>query len=70
VLGGDARTGVDDPHLHGPSRRTTGLHAHAAGRTLAEVRDAAGHANIATTSIYAHTTDDDGKVGNILGLTA
>ena len=42
-------------------------HALRAGRTLAEVRDAAGHANIATTSIYAHTTDDDGKVGNIFG---
>lgn len=31
-------------------------------RSLAEVRDAAGHANVATTSLYAHvaTTDDDG----------
>lgn len=35
-------------------------------RTLAEVRDAAGHSNIATTSIYAHVaTDDDGQVGNL-----
>jgi integrase/recombinase XerD len=41
----------------------------AAGRTLAEVRDAAGHANIATTGIYAHVAvDDDGKVGDIFGL--
>ena len=33
-------------------------------RTLAEVRDAAGHANIATTSIYAHVVpDDDGQIG-------
>ena len=38
-------------------------------RSLAEVRDAAGHANIATTSIYTHVaTDDDGVVGNIFGL--
>ena len=38
-------------------------------RSLAEVRDAAGHANIATTSIYTHVaTDDDGAViGNIFG---
>ena len=37
-------------------------HALAGGRTLAEVRDAAGHANIATTSVYTHiaTGDDDG----------
>jgi integrase len=45
-------------------------HALRAGRTLAEVRDSAGHANLATTSIYAHATDDDGKVGNIFGATA
>lgn len=38
----------------------------AKGRSLAEVRDAAGHANIATTSIYLHTVDTtDGKVGNL-----
>ncbi len=38
-------------------------HALAAGRTLAEVRDAAGHSNISTTSIYTHVAvsdDDDG----------
>jgi len=41
-------------------------HSLAGGRTLAEVRDAAGHANIATTSIYTHiTADDDGMVGNL-----
>ncbi len=38
-------------------------------RTLAEVRDAAGHSNIATTSIYLHVaTDDDGKIGNLFGF--
>lgn len=41
-------------------------HALAGGRTLAEVRDAAGHANISTTSIYLHTvTDDSEEVGTL-----
>lgn len=41
-------------------------HALAAGRSLAEVRDAAGHASIATTSIYTHVAVDDGdEVGEI-----
>ena len=41
-------------------------HALSGGRSLAEVRDAAGHANISTTSIYTHiTVDDDGQIGNI-----
>ena len=35
-------------------------HALAGGRSLAEVRDAAGHANIATTSVYVHIATDDG----------
>jgi len=42
-------------------------HALHAGRTIAEVRDAAGHSNIATTSIYAHLVEDGGEVGNIFG---
>lgn len=41
-------------------------HALAGGRSLAEVRDAAGHANISTTSIYLHTvTDDSEELGNL-----
>jgi integrase/recombinase XerD len=41
-------------------------HALAGGRQGAEVRDAAGHANISTTSIYAHVvTDDDEELGNL-----
>jgi integrase len=41
-------------------------HALAGGRTIADVRDAAGHANISTTSIYLHAvTDDDEAVGNL-----
>jgi len=41
-------------------------HALAGGRTLPEVRDAAGHANIATTSVYAHVpVDDDDGPGDL-----
>ena len=41
-------------------------HTLAKGRTLAEVRDAAGHSNIATTSGYLHiAVDDNGTVGTI-----
>ena len=37
-------------------------------RTLPEVRDAAGHSNIATTSIYAHiVVDDQDEPGDIFG---
>lgn len=41
-------------------------HSLAGGRSLAEVRDAAGHANISTTSIYLHVVhDDDEEVGSL-----
>lgn len=40
----------------------------AGGRSLAEVRDAAGHANISTTSIYVHVVQDDGQVGNLFSF--
>lgn len=44
-------------------------HALAKGRTLAEVRDAAGHSNIATTSVYLHVAvDDNGTVGNMFDV--
>ena len=40
-------------------------------RTLAEVRDDAGHANISTTSIYAHVaTSDNGEVGDLFDFEA
>jgi integrase len=35
-------------------------HALAAGRSLGEVRDAAGHSNIATTDVYIHALDTQG----------
>ena len=41
-------------------------HALAGGRNLIEVRDAAGHANVATTSAYLHAVhDDDDEVGTL-----
>jgi site-specific recombinase XerC len=45
-------------------------HALAGNRTIAEVRDAAGHANISTTSIYLHAVlDDDDQVGNLFSFS-
>lgn len=43
-------------------------HSLAGGRSLAAVRDAAGHANIATTSIYAHVVDDDDEPGDLFAF--
>ena len=47
-------------------RHTFISHALAGERTLVEVRTAAGHTNIAVTSIYLHiAVDDDGEVGDL-----
>jgi site-specific recombinase XerD len=44
-------------------------HALAGGKSLAEVRDAAGHSNISTTSIYLHVVrDDDENVGDLFAF--
>ena len=49
-------------------RHTFISHALAGGRTLAEVRDAAGHANVSVTSGYLHVAvDDEAGVGNLFG---
>jgi hypothetical protein len=43
-------------------------HALAGGRSLAEVRDAAGHRNVIVTSAYLHmAVDDDGTPGELFG---
>ena len=42
-------------------------HALHTGRSVVEVRDAAGHSNLATTSLYAHLVDDCETVGNMFG---
>ena len=65
VLGPDRQREITIHH----GRHSFVSHSLAGGRTLAEVRDAAGHANIATTSIYTHiSTDDDGRVGDLFGF--
>ena len=47
-------------------RHTFISHALAGGRTLAEVRDAAGHSNVSITSAYLHVAvDDDQPPGNL-----
>jgi integrase/recombinase XerD len=46
-------------------RHTFISHALAGARTLAEVRDAVGHANVSITSSYLHVAVDDDAVGNL-----
>jgi integrase/recombinase XerD len=49
-------------------RHTFISHALAGGRTLAEVRAAAGHSNIAVTSAYLHLVVDDAEpIGSLFG---
>jgi integrase len=49
-------------------RHTFISHALAGSRTLAEVRDAAGHANVSITSTYLHVlVDDEDEVGDLFG---
>jgi integrase len=51
-------------------RHTYISHALAGGRTLAEVRAAAGHASVLTTSVYLHVAvDDDGEIGTLFGFS-
>jgi site-specific recombinase XerD len=40
-------------------------HALAGGRTVVEVRDAAGHASVSTTNIYLHLVEEDETVGTL-----
>jgi integrase len=49
-------------------RHTFISHALAGGRTLAEVRDAAGHANVSITSGYLHVAVDDDGIGDLFGF--
>ncbi|MEX2168085.1 MAG: tyrosine-type recombinase/integrase [Pirellulales bacterium] len=55
------------PIHHG--RPTFISHALAGGRTLAEVRDAAGHANVSITSRYLHIAVDDQTVGQLFAAS-
>ena len=50
-------------------RHTFISHGLAGGRTLAEVRDAAGHANVSVTSGYLHVAvEDEAGVGNLFRI--
>jgi integrase len=49
-------------------RHTFISHALAGGRTLAEVRDAAGPANVSITSGYLHIAVDDDGIGELFGF--
>jgi integrase len=49
-------------------RHTFISHALAGRRTLAEVRDAAGHANVSITSGYLHVAVDDDGIGDLFGF--
>ena len=42
----------------------------AGGRSLPEVRDAAGHSNVSVTNVYLHTVQDDGTVGTLFSPVA
>ena len=50
-------------------RHTFISHALAGGRTLAEVRDAAGHSSVLVTSAYLHVAvEDQGTEGDLFRL--
>lgn len=55
VLGGDRQAALTIHH----GRHSFVSHALAGGRSLAEVRDAAGHSNIAMTGLYTHVATED-----------
>jgi integrase/recombinase XerD len=65
ILGVDRLDGLTIHH----GRHTFISHALAGKRTLAEVRDAAGHANVSITSTYLHVAVDDDGVGSLFGWT-
>jgi len=49
-------------------RHTFISHVLAGGRTLAEVRDAAGHANVSITSGYLHVAVEEDGIGELFGF--
>ena len=61
VLGPDRLAALTIHH----GRHTFISHALAGGRTLAEVRDAAGHANVTVTSGYLHVAVDATVIGTL-----
>ena len=43
-------------------------HAIHGGRTIVEVRDAAGHSSLNVTNLYSHLVETDDKVGNLFAF--
>jgi integrase len=66
VLGPERLTSLTIHH----GRHSFISHALAGGRTLAEVRDAAGHANVSITSGYLHVAVDDHAIGKLFEFAA
>jgi integrase/recombinase XerD len=64
ILGKDRLVSLTIHH----GRHTFISHALAGGRTLAEVRDAAGHANVSITSAYLHISIDNDVMGELFRL--
>lgn len=61
VLGRERQSSL---HIH-MGRHSFASHALRAGRSLAEVRDALGHANVSITSLYLHAAEEGSAVGTI-----
>ncbi|MCZ6654158.1 MAG: tyrosine-type recombinase/integrase, partial [Planctomycetota bacterium] len=65
VLGTDRSAEITIHH----GRHSFISHALAGGRSLAEVAESAGHANITITAIYTHVAvDDDGQIGSLFNF--
>ncbi len=65
VLGADRAAEITVHH----GRHSFISHALAGGRSLAEVAEAAGHANITVTAIYTHVAvEDDATIGNLFNF--
>ncbi len=62
---GEERQGTITIHS---GRHSFCSHALNGGRTLAEVRDAAGHRSVGTTSSYLHTVEDDDTIGDLFAV--
>ena len=61
VLGAERLASLTIHH----GRHTFISHALAGGRTLAEVRDTAGHSNVSITSGYLHAAVEENGVGSL-----
>ena len=65
VLGEDRAAEITIHH----GRHSYISHALAGGKSLAEVRQAAGHTTIAVTAVYVHCcVDDDGQIGSLFSF--